>query len=195
MRRPATREAGGAEELQPPPTMSADRIEITSEVFWACSMHAMSTEVEEIMGLLLGEVAGAWHTYGKHDMRLLRLRLPHARRFRFIDIVSMFMMSLTFLAGDVVYADDGTCTVRIWAVMPQIRTDRRKVPPSQAPCHSPAGIARSHTQTCLRPAPTGRFAAGAQDRVEASPEQMARCAAFAERFSQQSNTLTRVIGW
>mmetsp|Transcript_1403 Transcript_1403/g.4182 ORF Transcript_1403/g.4182 Transcript_1403/m.4182 type:complete len:466 (+) Transcript_1403:277-1674(+) len=94
--------------------MSADRVEITSEVFWACSMHAMSTEVEEIMGLLL---------------------------------------------GDVVYADDGSSTVRIWAVMPQIRTDRRK------------------------------------DRVEASPEQMARCAAFAERFSQQSNTLTRVIGW
>lgn len=31
--------------------------------------------------------------------------------------------------------------------------------------------------------------------MEASPEQMARCAAFAERFSQQSNTLTRVIGW
>lgn len=45
--------------------MSADRIEITSEVFWACSMHAMSTEVEEIMGLLLGEgqhSAGSWYT-------------------------------------------------------------------------------------------------------------------------------------
>lgn len=94
--------------------MSADRIEITSEVFWACSMHAMSTEVEEIMGLLL---------------------------------------------GDVVFAEDGTSTVRIWAVMPQIRTDRRK------------------------------------DRVEASPEQMARCAAVAERFSEDSQTVTRVIGW
>ncbi len=57
--------ASGAEEQQPPATMSADRIEITSEVFWACSMHAMSTEVEEIMGLLLGEgqhSAGSWYT-------------------------------------------------------------------------------------------------------------------------------------
>ncbi len=40
------------------------------------------------------------------------------------------MTSLALLLGDVVYADDGTCTVRIWAVMPQIRTDRRKVLPS-----------------------------------------------------------------
>lgn len=63
------------------------------------------------------------------------------------------------LLGDVYFAKDGTSTVRIWAVMPQIRTDRRK------------------------------------DRVEASPEQMARCAAVAERFSEESQTLTRVIGW
>lgn len=34
-----------------------------------------------------------------------------------------------------------------------------------------------------------------QDRVEASPEQMARCSAKAERFSHESGTLTRVVGW
>jgi BRCA1/BRCA2-containing complex subunit 3 len=34
-----------------------------------------------------------------------------------------------------------------------------------------------------------------QDRVEASPEQMARCSAKAERFSNETGTLTRVVGW
>lgn len=38
--------------------------------------------------------------------------------------------------GDVVYADDGSSTVRIWAVMPQIRTDRRKVSLSTSPALS-----------------------------------------------------------
>jgi proteasome lid subunit RPN8/RPN11 len=36
---------------------------------------------------------------------------------------------------------------------------------------------------------------GSQDRVEASPEQMARCSAKAERFSAETGTLTRVVGW
>jgi len=31
------------------------------------------------------------------------------------------------LLGDVLYAEDGTATARIWVAMPQIRTDRRKV--------------------------------------------------------------------
>ena len=34
-----------------------------------------------------------------------------------------------------------------------------------------------------------------QDRVEASPEQMARCSAIAESFSNKTGTLTRVVGW
>lgn len=34
-----------------------------------------------------------------------------------------------------------------------------------------------------------------QDRVEASPEQMARCSAKAETFSDETGTLTRVVGW
>ena len=34
-----------------------------------------------------------------------------------------------------------------------------------------------------------------QDRVEASPEQMARCSAEAERFSKTTGVLTRIIGW
>lgn len=28
----------------------------TAEVFWTCHLHALSTEVEEIMGLLLGDI-------------------------------------------------------------------------------------------------------------------------------------------
>lgn len=31
--------------------------------------------------------------------------------------------------------------------------------------------------------------------MEASPEQMAQCSAKAERFSTESGTLTRVVGW
>lgn len=31
--------------------------------------------------------------------------------------------------------------------------------------------------------------------MEASPEQMARCSAQAERFSAQTGVLTRIIGW
>ena len=27
-----------------------------TEVFWTCHLHALSTEVEEVMGLLLGDV-------------------------------------------------------------------------------------------------------------------------------------------
>lgn len=34
-----------------------------------------------------------------------------------------------------------------------------------------------------------------QDRVESSPEQMARCTAHAERLSRESGTRTRVVGW
>ena len=34
-----------------------------------------------------------------------------------------------------------------------------------------------------------------QDRVEASPEQMARCSAEAERYSRSHGVLTRIIGW
>jgi len=31
--------------------------------------------------------------------------------------------------------------------------------------------------------------------VEASPEQMARCSAEAERYSKSTGVLTRIIGW
>lgn len=32
-----------------------------AEVFWTCSNHALSTEAEEIMGLLLGDVTVSWY--------------------------------------------------------------------------------------------------------------------------------------
>lgn len=94
--------------------MSLARVEITSDVFWTCVTHALTTEAEEIMGLLL---------------------------------------------GDIKEQPDGSSIARIWFAMPQIRTDRRK------------------------------------DRVEASPEQMVRCAAQAEEYSKQRGVRIRVIGW
>ena len=33
------------------------KVEITSDAYLACLIHAMSTEREEVMGLLLGEVS------------------------------------------------------------------------------------------------------------------------------------------
>ncbi|KAL0048138.1 hypothetical protein WJX82_008679 [Trebouxia sp. C0006] len=94
--------------------MSLTSVEVTSEVFWTCASHALSTEAEEIMGLLL---------------------------------------------GDITERPSGENVARIWIAMPQIRSDRRK------------------------------------DRVEASPEQLSRCAAAAEQFTQQGGVRTRVIGW
>ena len=35
------------------------RVEISSDVFMVCLFHALSTEKEEVMGLLIGEVRNA----------------------------------------------------------------------------------------------------------------------------------------
>mmetsp|Transcript_21353 Transcript_21353/g.36368 ORF Transcript_21353/g.36368 Transcript_21353/m.36368 type:complete len:353 (+) Transcript_21353:134-1192(+) len=91
-------------------------VEVTEEVVLAAMTHALSTEGEEIMGLLLGDV---WQDE----------------------------------------QPGGTSVSRIWMAYPQIRTDRRK------------------------------------DRVETSPEQMARCVAHAERLSLETGLRTRVVGW
>lgn len=37
-------------------TSTVRRVEINSDVYWVCEDHAFSTEREEIMGLLMGEV-------------------------------------------------------------------------------------------------------------------------------------------
>jgi hypothetical protein len=48
-----TSEAGAAEACW---NMSLTDVEVTSEVWMMCVTHALSTEKEEIMGLLLGDV-------------------------------------------------------------------------------------------------------------------------------------------
>eukprot|EP00198_Chlamydomonas_reinhardtii_P012677 XP_001702014.1 predicted protein [Chlamydomonas reinhardtii] len=95
--------------------MSLERVEVTNEVLLAVLAHAHSTESEEVMGLLLGDVT------------------------------------------DPVRGGGAVC--RISLAFPQIRTDRRK------------------------------------DRVETSPEQMARCSAHAERLSRETGSRVRVVGW
>ncbi|GLI65123.1 hypothetical protein VaNZ11_008576 [Volvox africanus] len=96
--------------------MSLQRVEVTQEVLLAVLAHAHSTESEEVMGLLLGDV---------------------------MDDVS----------------SSGGAVCRVSLAFPQIRMDRRK------------------------------------DRVETSPEQMARCSAHAERLSRETGLRTRVVGW
>lgn len=117
--------------------MSADRVEITSEVFWACSMHAMSTEVEEIMGLLLGEFSVRAMLTQPAPCTSHMVLCPLGSNLRGADYVNgdpiRSELQEALFTGDVVYADDGSSTVRIWAVMPQIRTDRRKVSLSTSP--------------------------------------------------------------
>lgn len=39
--------------------MTASGCVMTSDVFYVCLTHAMSTEQEEVMGLLIGDVSGA----------------------------------------------------------------------------------------------------------------------------------------
>ncbi|KAG1674049.1 hypothetical protein FOA52_000355 [Chlamydomonas sp. UWO 241] len=90
------------------------RVDVTQEVLLTCMTHALTTESEEIMGLLL---------------------------------------------GDIEHRDNGDTVTRVWMAYPQIRTDRRK------------------------------------DRVETSPEQMARSSAHAERLSRETGIRTRVVGW
>ncbi|EFJ44015.1 hypothetical protein VOLCADRAFT_106618 [Volvox carteri f. nagariensis] len=96
--------------------MSLDRVEVTQEVLLAVLSHAHSTEAEEVMGLLLGDITDDSST-------------------------------------------GGAVVCRVSLAFPQIRTDRRK------------------------------------DRVETSPEQMARCSAHAERLSRETGLRTRVVGW
>lgn len=73
--------------------------------------------------------------------------------------------------------------------MPQIRSDRRKV--QSIPAHSFLDHSTSHPQIHVRTSLT----CARQDRVEASPEQLSRCAQAAEQFTSQGGVRTRVIGW
>lgn len=46
-----------------------------AEAFWACSVHALSTEAEEVMGLLLGDVlVGASFDHGFLNAFYVRTR-------------------------------------------------------------------------------------------------------------------------
>jgi BRCA1/BRCA2-containing complex subunit 3 len=128
-------------------------------VFFTCTTHAFTTETEEVMGLLLGDIQ----------------ERPG------VGLVA-----------------------RIWIAMPQIRTDRRKVAPSAPalPAHLPRSP-RPAWPLCLQPAPGSAAAPAhilrpplpAQDRVETSPEQMARSSEIAARFTNITGIRTRVIGW
>ena len=52
---------------RPPPLTPLRRFRHTrlwhAEVFWTCTTHALSTEREEVMGLLLGDILVRRHTH------------------------------------------------------------------------------------------------------------------------------------
>lgn len=106
--------------------------------------HALTTEAEEIMGLLLGDINV--RAYGTTITSTSpRRRAPTASRLHAFGL---------------------PC---------------RRYAPTGARCVT------STLRTLCIPAP--------QDRVEASPEQMVRCAAQAEECSKQRGVRIRVIGW
>ena len=78
-----------------------------AEVFWTCTSHAMSTEAEEVMGLLLGDIMVP--VISKHFCHLLGL----FSNFTFKWLVQE--------------RPGNQMVARIWIAMPQIRSDRRKV--------------------------------------------------------------------
>ncbi len=96
------------------------------------------------------------------------------------------------------YDDRGESVAQVYVALPQIRADRRKVriltsSSFQAytevlpilPGHSTVQMLQDEGKQCCP----------VQDRVEASPEQLASAMAAAEKLSEQSGMRVRVIGW
>ena len=109
------------------------------------------------------------------------------------------------------YDERGAAVARVWVAMPQIRTDRRKVGDCRTAWHICmtvyAHAPNLHGKKCTPCPKSGihrhqvlgdkamRSGKAMQDRVEASPEQLAQASAVAEQFSEASKRRTRVIGW
>ena len=89
-----------------------------TEVFWTCHLHALSTEVEEVMGLLLGDVLVRAATPLMPDGSPDHSHRSNSSRLPIHPNACVVMLQ---------HQNDGSTTVRIWAAVPQIRTDRRKV--------------------------------------------------------------------
>ncbi|GFH12818.1 MPN domain-containing protein, partial [Haematococcus lacustris] len=53
----------------------------------------------------------------------------------------------------------------------------------------------THAMTTEAEEVMGLLMGDIQDRVESSPEQMARCSAHAERLSRETGVRCRVVGW
>ena len=89
-----------------------------AEVFWTCTTHALSTEREEVMGLLLGDVLARSLTLIRYaDTVRQPAGLGHICEPSVVHVVHLWLQ----------FAEDGTSVARIWVAVPQIRTDRRKV--------------------------------------------------------------------
>ena len=85
------------------------KVEITSDAYLACLIHAMSTEREEVMGLLLGEVSEIppfTLTNRSLDPALVEHRRRHTNLLRLYDA----KVRQTFRqGGDITRATVGCC--------------------------------------------------------------------------------------
>ncbi len=91
--------------------MALSRVNISPDAWIACSTHALSTEAEEVMGLLLGDIRQVHHSwilqpFADEDQCMLRHQTP------WVCVQEQL---------------GGALTAHIWMAVPQIRTDRRKV--------------------------------------------------------------------
>lgn len=191
-----------------------------AEVFLACTSHALSTEDEEVMGLLLGDIQvllpGA-RGGPRSRWPPSRTTAPPgaARRPRPSDA----WLALT-PAARLSQGPPEAPVALIWRAVPQIRTDRRKVRPRGcrprktrgaeeglcATAHAPRVQLASCRALSVRRARRGipgsfllssapRGNTAAQDRVETSPEQMAAATALADQLTHSTGVRTRTIGW
>ena len=90
---------------------------VSAEVFCVATVHALTTEAEEVMGLLLGDVHVEFPAALHPCLGALQFpsRSPSLLHHRSAPVLRLQ------------YGDDGEAVARISVAVPQIRADRRKV--------------------------------------------------------------------
>jgi len=98
--------------------MSLTSVKMSEEVWLTCATHAFSTETEEIMGLLLGDIQVYYNPQILLDFFF----------FKFLILILIFPQfvfhNVEFLIFQ--HSKNGSVTALIWGASPQTRSDRRK---------------------------------------------------------------------
>ncbi|CAI9766083.1 unnamed protein product [Fraxinus pennsylvanica] len=122
--------------------MALTSVKMTEEVWLACMTHALSTETEEIVGLLLGDIQAILILsimFSRHNTPMMvELDLKHVKLSFLFDLLVLdksndrpeqFDFKSGFLGaiqGHLNHLRNGDVTALIWGALPQPRSDRRK---------------------------------------------------------------------